>query len=78
MAFVLILTSNEEVHRILEIIHYQVHDNERKVLYVKELYLICTISGLFTFGCALYNKLTINLGLKLVIIAFFIGKILLF
>lgn len=70
----LLLISNNQVHRILEIFYVEIHSKERDVTYVKELYLVCTISGLITFGFALYSTLSIKFGYKLIVFQFVFGK----
>ena len=44
------------------------------ITYIKELYLICTLSGLVTFGMALYSHLSIRFGFKLVLIQYILSK----
>ena len=63
----LMLITNNQVHRILEIFYYEIHDKEREITYVKELYVVCTISGILTFGMAMYSELSINFCFKLVL-----------
>lgn len=70
----LILIANNQVHRILEIFYYEMHEKEREVTYVKELYLVCTVSGLLTFGMALYSTLSIRFGLRLILLQFGASK----
>lgn len=70
LASALILINNNQVHRILEIFYVEIHNKEREITYVKELYLVCTVSGLVTFGMALYSTLSIKFGFKLIIFQF--------
>lgn len=66
----ILLFSNHQIHRLLEILYYDIHEKMRDFLFTKELYLICTISGLLTFGMAFYSGLSFNFGYKLMWVQF--------
>lgn len=65
-----ILLANNQVHRILEVMDTSINNDHSKqtiLTYTKELYLVCTLSGLLTFGMALYSTLSLKFGYKLVL-----------
>lgn len=73
LASAFLLLANYQFHRILEVVDTSINDNHSKALmvtYSKELYLVCTLSGLLTFGMALYSTLSIKFGFKLVLFQF--------
>jgi len=59
----------------MEILDFQRDGTERQVPFVRELYLVCTLSGLLTFGMALYSALSLRFSFKMVIFQFIFGKI---
>lgn len=65
-----ILVASHQLLRILEILYENIHDQMREVSFLKELYVVCVMSGLLTFGMALYSTLPIKFGYKLVLIQF--------
>jgi hypothetical protein len=75
VASVLIMVSNDLVHRILEILHYEIYKKDRNDNFNKPLYRVCMTAGILTFGCALYSKLSLKFGYKLLIYQFFLSKI---
>lgn len=54
IASVFIMVSNDQVHKILEILHYEIYDQERNSDFNKPLYRVCISVGILTFGCALF------------------------
>lgn len=66
----LILISNTQMHELIEIIFQIFHKEDRGISYIKELYYCCTISGVITFGMALYSTLSLKFSYKLVIVQF--------
>jgi hypothetical protein len=68
-----ILLSNNQVHRVIEVVDTSINDEHSRskiIVWTKELYLVCTLSGLVTFGMALYSTLSIKFGFKLVLFQF--------
>ncbi len=64
----IMLFSNHQIHRLIEILYYDIHLQLRSFLFTKELFLICTISGLLTFGMAFYSGLGIRFGYRLMLV----------
>jgi len=74
VASVLIMVSNDQVHRLLEIFHFEIYQRDRNNDFNKPLYRVCISAGILTFGCALYSKLSLKLGYKILIYQFFLSK----
>ena len=74
VASVLIMVSNDQVHRLLEIFHFEIYQTDRNDDFNKPLYRVCISAGILTFGCALYSKLSLKSGYKILIYQFFLSK----
>jgi hypothetical protein len=74
IASVCLLISNDQVHRMLEIIHYEIFNQPRNIELNKPLYRVCISAGVLTFGCALFSTLSLRFGYKLAIYQFFLSK----
>jgi hypothetical protein len=74
IASVCLKIANEFLHRMLEIIHFEIFNKDRNTEFNKPLYRVCISGGILTFGFALYAALSLRFGYKLAIYQFSLSK----
>jgi hypothetical protein len=62
------------MHQLIVLFFYGYTDFTDSLKYVEELQKVCTISGAFTFGIALYGTLSLKFAYKLISIQFVLSK----
>lgn len=63
----LMLFNMNEMNKILVIFYRQLNFGGEIGSLIQKLYVICTVSGIFTFGMAVYMRLPLKFGYKLIV-----------